>query len=122
MKLIINGYDYTRFVVVGSNSLNERRVPIATWTDGNGRNHKSGILKKVSGTVDIFLRTKESVRKFKELQENGIDEGGCVTVTATIINTGQEKTFDAFIEAELVEDLYNERLSIAPFTLTIEEA
>lgn len=122
MDLIINGYNYKRFVVVGSNKINEQRIPRETWVDGNGRTRKSGIIKKISGSVDIFLRTRESVNAFRELMKNGINDGGYVTVTTTIINTGEEKTFDAFIETELAEDLFNERISVAPFTLNIEEA
>lgn len=122
MKLIINGYNYTRFVVVGSNKINEQSIPRETWVDGNGRTRKSGIIKKISGSVEIFLRTRESVNAFRELMRNGINDGGYVTVTATVVNTGDERTFDAFIETELLEDLFNERISIAPFELTIEEA
>lgn len=122
MRLIIGGYDFTKHVVVGSNSINETRIAKETWQDGNGRNHRVGIVKKAYGSVDILLRTKEAVDNFKELMKNGIDPGGYVSVTATMVNTGQEKTFDAFIESEPVEDVLNERLSLAQFTLTIEEA
>lgn len=122
MRLIIGGYDFTRCAVIGTNSIKEADFPRETWTDGNGRTHRVGIIKKAVGSIDLLLRTQNDVDNFKELMCNGINSGGYVSVTTKMVNTGQEKTFDAFIDADPVENVINERLSIEQFTLTIEEA
>lgn len=121
MKLIINGYNYTRFVLMGTNALNDVIVAKETWEDGNGKTHKSGIRKKAIGEVELLLRTREAVNQFRNLMQT-VGSGGLTSITATMVNTGLEKTFDAYIEAELSEDIYNEHVSISKFRLNIEEA
>lgn len=122
MILKIGGVDFTRCVIVGSHTINDVDIPTYTWTDGSGRTRKSGIKVKAMGSVDLHMRDDTYLQQFRDVMKNMKDEGGCYEVTTFINNTGEDRTFRAFLSATPAEDFIGHRKTLADFSVTIKES
>lgn len=117
----IGEYDFTRCVIVGSASINNVDVPTATWKDGNGVSHRSGIKTKAMGSIELHMRNDEYLEEFRTAINTLKNEGGHYPVTAYINNIGADRTFNAFLTATPAEDFVGERKTLADFSITVEE-
>lgn len=88
--IIINGIDFGSHVIAGTYSVQNDDI-YASWTDGNGRNHRQLKRKKMQGSFDMIFRTMDEYESFM-----------------AAIKASQEENLNSYVSATLTDNLSNE--------------
>lgn len=98
----INTTDYSTHVV-GSDYKVQSNDEYETWTDANGKEHRSAYRTRISGNFKMFFKTLAEFTAFQSVMDANKQTDLTYPVTIYDNKTGLETNIDAFIDYTLVQ-------------------
>lgn len=119
----IKNKDFSGHMIAGAYKVNTIEN-VYSWIDGDGRNHKRTLRKRMTGSFDLFFKTMAEYADFIAAVEASKSENSANYVTATLTDNigGQDKTGLFYLSFVPVRNRdVNWRDCIERFTVTVEE-
>ncbi len=94
--------DYSRNVV-GENYSVQSNDEFETWTDANGKEHRSAYRQRISGTFEMYFPTMADYTNFASLLATSKHSDLTYSVTIYDNKTGIETNANVFLDYNLVQ-------------------
>lgn len=119
---IIGNTDISDLIVDGTYKM-DREQKYESWLDGNGVEHRSNRLEKLTGSFDVVLSPKSgtSLPQFKTLVQNATADTGATLGAFYCTNTGAVEAVNAFIRMESKEHILTSGGFIDVVTVEVKE-
>jgi len=98
LQFIINGNDYSEYVVIPKYKMQRAAEYGGTeYRDGWWKRHRTKVRDSVSGSVTLAFPTPALYNSFVDDMQNGVGIEGDYEITAYINNTNENYTFSGYL-------------------------